>query len=123
MDVCVSGKSVRCQYEEGQLIRFLENMVFGRFSNLSYCMHFPGDTVVFPARTAHMVFSVSTENQWHVLLSHNIRHSEAKALELEIKCSNLVKAPEKRLLVVNPGVRTGKKKKRFTARKRKGPRN
>ena len=64
--------------ENTQLQQFIEDMVYGRYKDLLYCLQEPGDTICFPVRTVHFVLSVTADNGWNCLLSHNIRHSEGR---------------------------------------------
>ena len=104
--------------ENTQLQQFIEDMVYGRFKDLLYCLQEPGDTICFPARTVHFVLSVTVDNGWNCLLSHNIRHSEEEAKVLETKALNRCSAQSSRNVQGKRTKRSGLTKKRFTSRRR-----
>ena len=96
---------------------FIEGVIYKRFRGLTYCVQEAGDTVCLPARTAHLVLSVNENENWKVLLSHNILHLPAVAAELEIKCWNITRAKKERVQQGIRGKRRGFTRKRFGARK------
>ena len=67
------------KHEDIRLETFIEDLVYGRYRDLSYCIQNVGETVSFPARTAHFVFSATPTDQWNFLLSRNVLHSEEEA--------------------------------------------
>ena len=76
-----------------------------------------GDTACLLARTAHLVLSVGPNENWNVLLSHNLRHSPAVAARLEIKCWNVTRGSKERIYQGLRGKRSGVTRKKFGSRK------
>ena len=103
--------------EETHLAQFIEDMVYGRYQDLTYCLQEPGDTVCLPARTVHFVFSVTPNNQWNCLLSHNVLHTESEAVALECKALNRCSGPQSRTVQGRRTKRSSVTKKRFTPRR------
>ena len=101
--------------EDTHLDQLIEDMVYHRYRDLSYCLQEPGDTVCFPARTVHFVLSVTPDNEWNCLLSHNILHGEAEAVALERKAFNRCSGPQYRTVQGKRTRRSGVTKKRFTS--------
>ena len=67
-----------------RFLRFVEDLMHGRFRDLYFCVQYPGDTVAFIALTGHFVISATSSNGWQVLLTHNVLREEASARTLEI---------------------------------------
>ena len=101
------------------LDRFVEDLMYRRYSNLSFCVQYPGDTVVIPALTGHFVSSATEDSSWHVLLTHNIKKKGSSARALDIITLNIMKTQKDRVVGDQCRKRTGKTKKRFGARKRR----
>ena len=108
--------------EDSHFQQFIEDMVYGRFKDLSYCVQEPGDTVCFPARTVHLVLSVTPSNDWNCLLSHTILHEEEEAAKMETKFFNRYSDQRSRVVQGKRNKRSGVTKKRFSARRRVQPR-
>ena len=104
--------------ENNQLLQFIEDMVYGGFKNLLYCLQEPGDTICFPTRTVHFVLSVTSDNGWNCLLSYNIRHSEEEAKVWETNDLNCCSAQSSRNVQGERTKQSGVTKKRFTPRRR-----
>ena len=84
---CAASTLVK-KHEDVNLKTFIDDLMYGRYKDLSYCIQNVGDTVCFSARTAHFVFSATPTDQWNVLLSHNVLHSEQEGTQLEQNAFN-----------------------------------
>ena len=106
------------KHEDVHLKTFIEDLVYGRYKYLSYCFQDVGDSVCFLARAAHFVFSATPTDQWNVLLSHNILHSDEAATQLKQKAFNRCCEQRNRVVLGQTTKRFGVTRKRFTVRRR-----
>ena len=53
----------------GHFPRFVEDLMHGRFKDLSFCVQYPGNTISFPVLTGHFMISATLFNERQVLLT------------------------------------------------------
>ena len=72
-----------CDVMKSLIDPFVEDLICRRYSNLSFCVQYPGDTVTFPVLTGHFVVSAAEDSSWHVLLTQNskMKGSSARVLK------------------------------------------
>ena len=103
--------------ENTHVEQFMEHMVFGRYKDLLYYLQEPGDTICSPAQTVHFVLSVTPDNGWNCLSSHNVRHEENEAVSMERKAFNRCSDQRSRTVQGKRTKQSGVTKKRFTPRR------